>query len=74
MPYRECFYSFVKHGTTSDNGEKLDGHISDKDYLTCKKLWDEFKMKNMGGYHDHYLKKDVLLLGDVFEKFIDTCL
>ena len=30
-------------------------------------------MKNMGDYHGHYLKKDVLLLA-VFEKFIDTCL
>ena len=28
----------------------------------------------MGDYQDHYLKKDVLLLADVFEKFIDTCL
>ena len=28
----------------------------------------------MGDYHDHYLKKDVLLLTDIFEKFIDTCL
>ena len=31
-------------------------------------------MKNMGDYHDHYLKKDVLLLTCVFEKFIKTCL
>ena len=31
-------------------------------------------MKSMGDYHDHYLKKDVLLLAGVFEKFIDTCL
>ena len=30
-------------------------------------------MNNMGNYHDHYLKKDVLLLADVFEKVIDTC-
>ena len=28
----------------------------------------------MGDYHDYYLKKDVLLLTDVFEKFVDTCL
>ena len=28
----------------------------------------------MGDYHDNYLKKDVQLLTDVFEKFIDTCL
>ena len=28
----------------------------------------------MGDYHNHYLKQDVLLLADVFEKFIDTCL
>ena len=31
-------------------------------------------MKNMGDYHDHYLKKDVLFLADVFEKFISTCI
>ena len=31
-------------------------------------------MKNMGDYHDHYFKKDVLLLVDDFEKFIDTYL
>ena len=29
-------------------------------------------MKNMGDYHDHYFKKDVLQLADVFEKFIGT--
>ena len=28
----------------------------------------------MGDYHDHYFKKDVLILADVFERFIDTCL
>ena len=27
----------------------------------------------MGDYHDDYLKKVVLLLADVFKKFIDTC-
>ena len=28
---KKCFYSSVKDGTTGDNGEKLDGHISDED-------------------------------------------
>ena len=28
----------------------------------------------MSDYHDHYFKKDILLLADVFEKFIATCL
>ena len=39
-----------------------------------EKIWEKFGIKYMGDYHDHYLKKDVLLLADVFEKFIDTCL
>ena len=74
LPNKKCFYSPVKDGTTNDDAEKLDGHISDEDYLMFKKIWNEFNMKSMGGYHDHYLNKDILLLADVFEKFIDTCL
>ena len=30
-------------------------------------------MNTMGDYHDLYLKTDVLLLTDVFEKFIKHC-
>ena len=30
--------------------------------------------KSFRDFHNHYLKKDVLLLADVFEKFISTCL
>ena len=37
LPDGECFYSSVKDGTTNDSGEKFDSHISDEDYLTCKK-------------------------------------
>ena len=74
MPDKEYFYDSIKNGATGDNREKLDGHISNEDYLTCKKIWNEFNMKNMGDYHGHYFKKDILLLADVFENFNDTCL
>ena len=32
LPDKKCFYSSVKDGTTDDNGEKLDGHISDEEF------------------------------------------
>ena len=38
--------------------------------MTCKRAWDKFGMKNMGDYHDHYLKKDVLLLADVMKSLL----
>ena len=74
LPNKECFFSSTKKGKIGDDFKILDGHISDKNYLTCKKTWDKFDMKDIGDYHDHYFRKDILLLADVFEKFIDTCL
>ena len=74
LPAKKYFYSSTKEGKIGNDGKKTDGHISFKDYLMCEKIWDKFDVKNMGDYHDHYLKKDVLLLADVFEKSIDTCL
>ena len=71
---RKYFYSSTKDRKISENGKISDGHVMIEDYMVCERIWDKFKMNNMGDYHDHYLKKDVLLLGDVFEKFIDTCL
>ena len=71
---RKYFFSSTKKEKIDEDGKISDGHVSIKDYMVCEKIWDKFKMKNMGGYHDHYLKKDVLLLVDVFEEFIDTCL
>ena len=37
LPDKERFYSSVKDGTTSNNGEKSDGHISNDEVLMCKK-------------------------------------
>ena len=59
------FFSLTRKGKIGNDGKISNGHISIEDYLMCEK---------MGDYHDHYLKKDVLLLADVFEKFTSTCL
>ena len=68
---RKYFYSSKKDKKISEDSKISDGNVSIEDYMACERIWDKFKMKNMG---DHYFKKDVLLLADVFEKFIDTCL
>ena len=70
---KKCFYRSLKDETIGNNGKKLDDHINDEEYLTCIKIWNEFIMKSMADYYGHYLKKDVLLLTDVFEMFIDAC-
>ena len=49
-------------------------YISEKKYLTSINVWNSFIMNTLGHYHDHFLKGDALLLADVFEMFINTCL
>ena len=48
--------------------------ISECDYNYAQRVWREFGMKDLGDYHDLYLKTDVLLLSNVFETFKMTCL
>ena len=37
-----------------------------------KLVWEKFEFKRFRDFHNHHLKKDVLLLADVFVKFIST--
>ena len=63
LPDRSKFFSSLE-----------DEYISEKDYLKAVDVWNVFKINTMGDYHDLYLKTDVLLLAEVFEKVIKTCI
>ena len=49
-----------------------DTDCSDDDYAHAKHVWDTFKCQTFEDYHDIYLKSDILLLTDIFEKFRHT--
>ena len=63
LPDIDKFFSSLKHCC-----------VSEKEYQRACDVWKVFKIKNLGEYHDLYLKTDVLLLCVVFEKFISVCL
>src|SRR5438552_7545592 len=51
---------------------KLNGKIKLKDYEHAQNIWKEFGCKNLGKYHDLYLKTDVLVLANIWIKFRET--
>ena len=58
LPPREAFYSKLR-----DEG------ISEIEYEEGKEIWKNLGCKTFGDFHDIYLKTDVMLLADVFQKF-----
>ena len=58
LPSKEYFYSFLTKRKITD---KKNEHVLN--------VWNKSEMKTMKDYHELYLKCDVLLLADVFERF-----
>ena len=48
-------------------------NVLKKDHLHANNVWNMFKINSVGDYHNLYLKPDVLLLANFFQKFISTC-
>ena len=48
--------------------------VSDQDYEHAHRVWSKFGIKDLGEYHDLYLRMDVILLANVFEAFRKVCL
>ena len=63
LPSKEKFYPSLA-------GKKISG----KEYEHVLKVWNKSEMKTMKDYHDFYLKRGVLLLASVSEKFRNNCL
>ena len=48
--------------------------ITGADYTHAKRVCKDFKIKNLGEYHDLNFQSDTFLLADVFESFQNMCL
>ena len=55
--------------------DRSNGNISDEQYFHLQNVWNVFNFNIFEDFHNHYLKKDILLLlADAYKKFIFTCL
>ena len=62
LPPKEAFFSKLSNED-----------ITDEDYQHAQNVWNAFNCKNLGDYHDLYLKCDVFLSAGVSENFGKLC-
>ena len=63
LPGKKSFYSSL-----------MMEDISETDYAHASNVFKKFNLKNLGEYHDLYVRSDTLLLADVFENFRYVCM
>ena len=68
--FKETSLPSIKHFYSNLN---MSGVIHTYYEHTCS-VWREFGIRNMGEYHDLYLRTNVILLTNVFESFRQVCL
>ena len=73
MPDRGKFFSSLKINVLAKKKQKKNKTKQTK-HSHILDVWNKFKMKSLGHYYNLYLNTDVLLLADVFEKFITQVL
>ena len=56
------------HDQSEFNSSLYNEKCSDVEYWKAQQTWEIFKMTSTRDFHNHYLKRDVLLLMDFFEK------
>ena len=48
--------------------------ITDADYINEKKEWKNFRIKNLGEYHDFGVRSDTSLLANIVENIRNKCI
>ena len=48
--------------------------ITDANHKQTKRVWKDFKTKNLENFYDLFIQSDTLLLADVFESFRNKCI
>ena len=61
LPPKETFFN-----------QLYDKELDDESYRHAQNVWNTFQCEDLTAYHDIYLKCDVLLPADIFEKFHNT--